>query len=318
MTVLRHWPMLSLAAATSACVAADWPQWRGPDRNGLAASSPALIEEVGRAGLEPVWRSEEIRSLGKGGYGSPVVANGRVYVYSNWKYVQPSPKRKLTERGLGSLGWAVGLPADVRQKVEAARTSEELAALDRAGRLEWVGQWVGKHVPGGNPEWRTACYTRLAAGRDGPPLETMAKLDSIHDQEFESAAAFDQWLEENVPDKKLRRRISRVVWTGKPMAYDKLFCLDAATGKTVWQTEMPGRNYRHSCSSTPCVADGRCYVLGSDSKVYCHDAGTGRQVWVAGLEAVVENLRRRVSPQGAHPLVISIENGPAISGQALH
>ena len=62
------------AASLSTAASAQWPQWRGPERNGTvaAANTPAWPAAWKRA-----WRVE----IGEG-YSSPVVASGRVFVHS--------------------------------------------------------------------------------------------------------------------------------------------------------------------------------------------------------------------------------------------
>ena len=55
----------------------DWPQWRGPTRNGLTHLSPRLAESFGDASL--VWRSESLESGERGGRGSVAVADGKVF-----------------------------------------------------------------------------------------------------------------------------------------------------------------------------------------------------------------------------------------------
>jgi outer membrane protein assembly factor BamB len=70
-----------------------------------------------------------------------------------------------------------------------------------------------------------------------------------------------------------------VVPTTRPEAHDKVFCLDAATGDTLWQKEFPGVHTQYSSSATPCVVDGRCYVNGSGGSVWCLDAADGSVVW---------------------------------------
>jgi outer membrane protein assembly factor BamB len=69
---------LRLCVSCSAAAAADWPEWRGPGRNGLAERSPALAPTF--PGSSPAWRSEPIAGGDRGGRGSPVVHAGRVYV----------------------------------------------------------------------------------------------------------------------------------------------------------------------------------------------------------------------------------------------
>ena len=60
-----------------ATAADDWPQWRGPERNGLVSKSPALANSL--AGQSPLWLSEGIPSGDQGGRGGLIVHAGKVY-----------------------------------------------------------------------------------------------------------------------------------------------------------------------------------------------------------------------------------------------
>lgn len=61
-----------LLAVTSRGV--DWPQWRGPDRNG-AWNETGILESFPAGGLKVRWRTP----VGPG-YSSPIIADGRVYL----------------------------------------------------------------------------------------------------------------------------------------------------------------------------------------------------------------------------------------------
>ena len=61
-------------------------------------------------------------------------------------------------------------------------------------------------------------------------------------------------------------------------AADVVVCLDANTGKTLWKTSFPGREYGFGTSSTPCVYDGKVYAVGGNG-MYCLDAATGAEIW---------------------------------------
>ena len=63
-----------VAAAVSA---ADWPQWRGPDRTGHAANQAKLIQTF-PAEPKTLWRLRAGEGLA-----SPVVARGRVFIFDN-------------------------------------------------------------------------------------------------------------------------------------------------------------------------------------------------------------------------------------------
>ena len=65
-----------LIVAGSSTVA-DWPQWRGPDRNGLGLRSPTLVNSL--TGLTPMWLADRIPSGEEGGRGGLVVHAGKIY-----------------------------------------------------------------------------------------------------------------------------------------------------------------------------------------------------------------------------------------------
>jgi outer membrane protein assembly factor BamB len=62
------------------------------------------------------------------------------------------------------------------------------------------------------------------------------------------------------------------------------YCLDAATGKTVWAKPMDQRTIHDTQGgdgprSTPTIDDGKVYLLGTYLKLLCLDAATGDTVW---------------------------------------
>src|SRR5437899_12568431 len=69
---------LFLAATASALIAAasaeDWPQWRGPNRDGVWRET-GIVQKFATSQLAPKWGVE----IGSG-YCGPTVAKGRVYV----------------------------------------------------------------------------------------------------------------------------------------------------------------------------------------------------------------------------------------------
>ena len=56
----------------------DWPQWRGPGRNGISAET-GLLKEWPKEGPKLVWEVKEIGS----GYSTPAVVGDRLYLLSN-------------------------------------------------------------------------------------------------------------------------------------------------------------------------------------------------------------------------------------------
>src|ERR1017187_5124945 len=84
-TVWRNLFLICLFGCSGLARAADWPQWRGPDRNGVVAESPPLADAWPSGGPRLLWRTESLMNGGKAtGHSSPAVAGGRVYLHGNW------------------------------------------------------------------------------------------------------------------------------------------------------------------------------------------------------------------------------------------
>jgi outer membrane protein assembly factor BamB len=58
--------------------AADWPQWRGPQRNGISRET-GLLKEWPKEGPRLLWQVKEIGS----GYSTPAVAGERIFLVNN-------------------------------------------------------------------------------------------------------------------------------------------------------------------------------------------------------------------------------------------
>lgn len=60
-------------------------------------------------------------------------------------------------------------------------------------------------------------------------------------------------------------------------------CLDANTGKQIWQTPIEDAYFEpmggNGARSTPTVSDGRVYVLGAQGRLVCLNAADGKLVW---------------------------------------
>ena len=265
---------------TAATFGADWPEWRGPQRNGIVAESPALVDTFGENGPKKLWTSEKIMADAKGGWGSVAIAEGRGYVYSNWRYDVPIETRTLKRPALEGIGWSKEMPEDLREKVETARESPARTALEDKALRSWVKDWIKANVPESLKKFQDASYRRLVDGPKAVPWPVMEKLATIVDKDFANAAAMESWIEANGIDAKWKKQIVSLFPTKVTNAFDKIFCLDTATGKTLWQVELPGSAPADwPCSTTPCISKGRCYVKGSGRKVYCFDAATGNKIW---------------------------------------
>jgi outer membrane protein assembly factor BamB len=71
-TLFLNWPLLGQSKEIE--ITSSWPQWRGPDRNGIIPSDSPWPAKIDQGSLKEKWRVK----LGKG-YSGPVVSNEMVY-----------------------------------------------------------------------------------------------------------------------------------------------------------------------------------------------------------------------------------------------
>ena len=67
-----------LSVGSPSLHAADWPQWRGPERNGVSRET-GLLKDWPKAGPRLVWQVKDIGS----GFSTPSVVGERIYLLSN-------------------------------------------------------------------------------------------------------------------------------------------------------------------------------------------------------------------------------------------
>ena len=93
-----------------------------------------------------------------------------------------------------------------------------------------------------------------------------------------------QWVNQQDFSEKIKKEIIAAVPPTLKVAEDVVLCIDLATGKTLWKYKAPGEATGRMASSTPCVAEGRVYALGS-THFYAVDATGGKLIWLAPLPA---------------------------------
>jgi outer membrane protein assembly factor BamB len=273
--------VLLVLCAAAATAQADFPQWRGPDRNGVADAE--FSAEWNRP-PEPLWTSDQIPGDSDGGFASVSVAGDKVYVFVNDKYGIAFAHRKLDRRTFDRLGGKIlDLPGETLKAVEAIRTSEKLGELSGKQRNEYVDQQVEKIFAdvADSKKLARAARDRLRRGGKATPLAELKSLQEIVNRRFETQAKLEAWLDAQEISEQTQKELLKRIETEKKAAKDRIVCLDAATGKRIWQKEYQGRHRGWATSSTPCIQDRKLYVGGSGGNVYCLDAETGKEIWLA-------------------------------------
>lgn len=216
--------LLVLSCLAAGHVSADdWNQWRGPHRDGAAHDSPPLISALPDAGLKPVWVSEaEIPAARSGGWSSPVVVDGRVYVFTHQRVLKEGktlPKRKFP--------W---LPPDKRGHLSA----EEYAEYERNRRDE--DEMLGQYYR----------YAEVIYCLDADTGKTLWTNDGD--------SVYTRFLQSGTP----AIEDGRIFVLGAGL---KARCIDAKTGESLWQTQLPGEFRDEYLQSSFAVADGVAVVL---------------------------------------------------------
>ena len=293
MTRLVRFVFWLVLLAPVVTVAGDWNEWRGPQRNGVVENGPPLVTNWPAEGPKRLWASEEeipgddtFGGYRGGGYSSVAVADGRAYCLFIVPREVKLATRTLTVQKLSGLGWAAKKPpADLLATAEVVRVSEERQALTNAAAVQaWAQKWVDQLPQDQKRSFGAYLITRLKQGKEARDLALLDKLATITNTPFASQKALDSWFTENGIEGDFRKAVQSQIPEAETHRDTGVICLDAATGKTVWKKLFTGGLclpiYENVPSSgTPCVVNGKVYVLGTSGMAFCLDAKTGDTVW---------------------------------------
>jgi len=138
--------MLVALSTTLFIAADDWPQWRGPQRNGISRET-GLLKEWPKDGPKPLWKIADAGS----GYSAPAVVSDRLFLLANEgtdsEFVQAlsvNDGKRIWRTPLGKVG-----PNNPQMNYAAARSTptidgEFLYALGSDGDLVCLEANTGK------------------------------------------------------------------------------------------------------------------------------------------------------------------------------
>jgi len=232
--------------AANKASATDWPQWRGPQRNGLS-NETGLLKEWPKAGPKLLW---QIKDIGEG-YSTPAVVKERIYLLGN--------------KGLDN------------EFVQA------LAVRD--GKAIWTTRIGNVGNPKQNPSYPAARSTptldgellyALSSDGDIAALETATgkiRWQKNIRQEFGGEPGEWAYAESPLVDGDLV-----VVTPGGAQA--TIVALNKKTGALVWKSAVPGGDPAGYASAIVVQGGGRKqYVQFLSKGVVGVDAKTGKFLW---------------------------------------
>jgi outer membrane protein assembly factor BamB len=274
-----------LIAALQVVSGADWPQWRGPARDGSipAASAPTAWPQT----FARVWRVQ----IGDG-YASPVVSNGRVFVHSR---SDPDEIVTAVNAGDGKVIWQQRYPAAFTKNQYAVAMAKgpnatPLVAGSRLFTLGVTGVLAAWDAATGKQIWKqdyssSIDTSKLFCGTAASPLLVGGLL---------------------------------IVQVGSDVHGGRVLGLDPATGAVRWTWKGAGPGY-----ASPVVLDlagSQQIVTMTEQSVVGIDAKTGESLWThpfpddwhenivtpvwTGTDLVVSGPR-----QGTHALRVARDNG---------
>jgi outer membrane protein assembly factor BamB len=251
---------IAVAAFALPAQASDWPEWRGPARDG-ASDEKNLPSRWSPAGEALAWKAPY------GSRSAPVIFGSRLYLWN----------------------------ASVDTVKEREKTQERLLALDAdTGKLIWERNFNVFHtdVPAHRVGWASpsvdpATGNIYAFGADG----------SLHAVDPAGKVLWQRQLTEEFGEISTHggRTVSPVIegdlvivstltsgWGDQSRGSNRYFAFDKKTGAVVWISSPQPKHYDTNYSTPTVVTeDGRRLLVvgGSDGTFYGIEATTGRPIW---------------------------------------
>jgi len=237
---------VSPSIGAGAAAAGDWPQWRGPDRNGVSREV-GLLKQWPAGGPKLLWQLSDIGD----GYSTPSVVGSRIYVMSN--------------RGMDN--------------------EFVLALAVNDGRTIWTTRVGNVGNPNQNPSFPKARSTPTvdgnriyALGSDGDLVCLEADTGNIRWQKNLRKDFGGQSGEWAYAESPLVDGDVVVVTPGGAQA--TIVALNKKTGATVWKTAVPGGDPAGYASAIVVNAGGRKqYVQFLSKGIVGVDARNGEFLW---------------------------------------
>src|SRR5438552_16178547 len=279
MSMFRLWSNIltgnAIILLTTASLAADWPQWRGPNRDGYVAD----------AAIPPTWPKalkEEWQVMVGVGHSSPIVANGKIYGFARqdeeevllcldavtgketWRSSEPI-SYEMNPAAMGHGKGPKSTPAVSNGNVYTFGITGVLSCHDaRTGKLKWRREF-SKQYPNTSPLYGTAM---------SPVVDNGVLIAHVGGHDKGALTAFD-----------------------------------AETGVIKWSNDIEGPAYASPIIVT--LASVRQVVTLTQKNVVGVDVATGKLLWM--LPAKSEYDTNSVSAVAYKDMVIFAREGKGLT-----
>ncbi len=262
--------MSSLWLLCAVAYPSDWPQWRGPNRDGVW-SEDSIVTELPTGQLPVRWRTE----IGPG-YSGPTVAAGRVFVMDRQTAGRETERVLCLDAATGKRVWCHEYPC-AYEKVQytAGPRASVTIAQDLAFSLGTMGHLFCLRVSDGQVVWSKdlRAETQVAMPIWGLSASPLVEGDLVVVQAggrpgaclmaFDLRSGKERWrsLDDRasysspIVVEQAGQRVL-VCWTG-----DQVVGLDPATGKPYWQVPFKPRQMVINIA-TPVVQDNHVFLTG--------------------------------------------------------
>ncbi|MCA9185275.1 MAG: PQQ-binding-like beta-propeller repeat protein [Pirellulaceae bacterium] len=263
--------VLLLFMFSTTSIAEDWPQWRGPRRDG-SWKEEGLVTEFTTNKIPHLWR----QPIGAG-YSGPTVSNGRVFVMDRLTEPVELERVHCFDAQSGDVLWKFEYPCAYTISYTAGPRASVTVDGDRCYALGAMGHLHCLDAASGQRIWQQDLDQRYhLQDHKRMPIWGIAASPLIHSDlvivltgadEGASVVAFDkatgeeQWKSLNDRGQysspitiRQQERDVVVCWTG-----DAVNGLEPATGKTLWRVAMPVSRMPIGVA-TPIVNNNRLFV----------------------------------------------------------
>ena len=269
MLTLKSLMVACAITLTAGSVGADeWPQWRGPRRDGTWLES-GIVDRFSDATIPAVWRVPV-----SSGYSGPTVADGRVYLMDRQTSPDQAERILCFDWKTGKSLWSHEYPAEYRNVQYVAGPRASVLIHDgTAYALGTMGHLHCLNATTGDVHWRRDLNAEyeirmpiwgIAAS---PIIEGDLLIVQIGGSPDACLVAFDRFTGEErwraLEDRAsysapiiVERKEGRLLicWTG-----DSVAGLDPMTGKVHWRHPFPPSQMVIAIA-TPVVSDNRLFV----------------------------------------------------------